>query len=109
MTKVTQLNTLDRVFYMRAILGLIAGVTAGFVIAPGTPQSNAIGIAIMIGAVFYIISYQIAKRIASSLPKTDRRKLATSGITPFIFLLLMFMIIVYTGLHEGLVSTALNK
>ena len=94
---------------MRAILGIIAGVTAGFVIAPGTPQSNAIGIAIMIGAVFYIISYQIAKRIAPSLPKSDRRKLATNGITPFIFLLLMFMIIVYTGLHEGLVSTALNK
>jgi NADH:ubiquinone oxidoreductase subunit 6 (subunit J) len=94
---------------MRAILGLIGGAMAGFVIAPGTPQSNAIGIAIMIGAVFYIISYQIAKRIAPSIPKSDRKKLATNGIVPFIFLLLMFMIVVYTGLHEGLVSTGINK
>ena len=96
------MDTLDRVFYMRAILGLIAGIIAGFVIAPGVNQNTAIGTALFIAIVFYIISYGVAKGIAGNIPKLQRRKLATNGIFPFIFLLLMFMIIVYTGLHQSI-------
>src|ERR671918_652225 len=44
--------------------------------------------------------YSLAKRIAKNIPKTERRKLATNGIFPFIFLLMMFMIVVYTGLYQ---------
>ena|ERR671923_1816912 len=102
MTQVTYLETLDRIFYMRAILGLIAGIISGIVIAPGTDQNTATGTAILIGMVFYIISYGIAKGIAKNIPQAMRRKLATNGIFPFIFLLLMFMIIVYTALHQKL-------
>ncbi|MGN6632819.1 MAG: hypothetical protein ACTHKP_11375 [Nitrososphaeraceae archaeon] len=87
---------------MRAIVGLIAGIITGFIIVPGTSQGNAIGIAVMIAIFFYIISYMIGKRLAVGVPRSDRRKLATNGIFPFIFLLLMFMIFVYTGLHQGL-------
>ncbi|MGC1134058.1 MAG: hypothetical protein WA941_14635 [Nitrososphaeraceae archaeon] len=32
---------LDRVYYTRALLGVIAGVTAGLVIIPGTDQGEA--------------------------------------------------------------------
>ncbi len=93
---------LDRVFYIRAILGLIAGVITGFVIAPGTSQGNAAATALLIGIIFYVISYEVAKRLAKNIPNVQRRKLVTNGIFPFIFLLLMFMIIVYTGLHENI-------
>ena len=102
MDRVLQLDQLDRVFYMRAILGLIAGIITGFSIAPGTSQGLAIGTAILIGLIFYIASYQIAKIIAKNIPRNDRRKLATNGIFPFIFMLIMFMIAIYTGLHQNM-------
>ena len=85
---------------MRAFVGLIAGVITGIVISPGTDQNVAGGTIIIIGIVFYIISYGVAKNIAKNIPQTMRRKLVTNGIFPFIFMLLMFMIIVYTGLHQ---------
>ena len=85
---------------MRAVLGLIAGIIAGIIIPPGTNQTAAAGTVILVGIIFYIVSYGVAKSIAKNIPQTMRRKLATNGIFPFIFLLLMFMIIVYTGLHQ---------
>jgi uncharacterized membrane protein len=85
---------------MRAILGLIAGIISGFIITPQTDQSSAVGTILLIAVIFYIISYTLAKRIAKDTPKTEKRKLATNGIFPFIFLLMMFMIVVYTGLYQ---------
>jgi protein-S-isoprenylcysteine O-methyltransferase Ste14 len=89
---------------MRAILGLVAGVIVGIAIGPGTDQANAVGIAFSIAIVFYIFSYATGKRVSGNIPKKERRKLATSGIFPFIFLLLMFMIITYTVLHQNIAS-----
>ena len=87
---------------MRAICGLIAGIITGFMITPHTEQSSAIGTIVLIAIIFYLISYTLAKRIAQNIPKTEKRKLATNGIFPFIFLLMMFMIIIYTGLYQFL-------
>jgi protein-S-isoprenylcysteine O-methyltransferase Ste14 len=98
------LQPLDRIFYTRAILGLIAGVIVGIAIGPGTEQASAVGIAFSIGIVFYILSYATGKRVSGNIPKKERRKVATSGIFPFIFLLLMFMIITYTVLHQNIAS-----
>ncbi|MGA7541928.1 MAG: hypothetical protein WBW34_02590 [Nitrososphaeraceae archaeon] len=98
------MQPLDRIFYTRAILGLIAGVIVGIAIGPGTEQTSAVGIAFSIGIVFYILSYATGKRVSGNIPKKERRKVATSGIFPFIFLLLMFMIITYTVLHQNIAS-----
>jgi protein-S-isoprenylcysteine O-methyltransferase Ste14 len=98
------LQPLDRVFYTRAILGMVAGVIVGLAIAPGADQASAVGIAFSISIVFYIISYATGKRVSGNIPKKERRKVATSGIFPFIFLLLMFMIITYTVLHQSIAS-----
>lgn len=98
------MQPLDRIFYTRAILGLIAGVIVGIAIGPGTEQASAVGIAFSIGIVFYILSYATGKRVSGNIPKKERRKVATSGIFPFIFLLLMFMIITYTVLHQNIAS-----
>jgi protein-S-isoprenylcysteine O-methyltransferase Ste14 len=89
---------------MRAILGLIAGVIVGIAIGPGTEQASAVGIAFSMAIVFYILSYATGKRVSGNIPKKERRKVATSGIFPFIFLLLMFMIITYTVLHQSIAS-----
>jgi protein-S-isoprenylcysteine O-methyltransferase Ste14 len=98
------LETLDRVFYVRAFTGLIAGVIVGLTIGPGTNQATAVGIALVISIIFYIISYAVAKRLSGNIPKKARRKVATNGIFPFIFLLLMFMIVTYTILHQNIAS-----
>ena len=74
------LDIFERLYYMRAL----AGVTA-----------------ILVGMVFYFASLAIGRRIAKYVPKDKRKKVATEGIMPFIFLLLAFMIIVYTALHQS--------
>lgn len=94
----------DKIYYMRAILGIIAGVSIAFSISPGTGQGTILGIIIIMSLLFYIISYWISKKILPNVPKTEKRKFVTNGIFPFIFLLLMFMIVAYTGLHQNLAT-----
>ena len=83
---------------------MIAGVIVGLVIGPGTNQAAAVGVALVISIIFYVISYAAAKRISGNIPRQERRKVATNGIFPFIFLLLMFMIVTYTILHQNIAS-----
>jgi membrane protein insertase Oxa1/YidC/SpoIIIJ len=99
-----KLDLFDRVYYMRAVLGVIGGIVAGLVIIPGSDQGAVIGIIILIGLFFYLISYAISRKIGRTVQKAQRKKLATNGIFPFIFLLVMFMIFVYTGIHQSLAS-----
>ena len=96
------MEVLDKVYYTRALLGVIVGVIAGLVMIPGTDQGEVIGITILNAIVFYLLSYYISRRIGLSIRRSHKRKLATDGIFPFIFLLLMFMILVYTMLHQEL-------
>ena len=96
--KLSRLEQLDRIYYMRAILGSIAGVILGVTLNPSN-RGSALEFIVLTGFILYIISYLAAKKIGTSVKSEEKRKLATSGIFPFIFLLLMFMILVYTGLH----------
>ena len=96
------MEVLDKVYYTRALLGVIAGVIAGLIIIPGTDQEEVMGIIILTAFVFYLLSYYISRRIGLTILKSHKRKLATDGIFPFIFLLLTFMILVYTVLHQEL-------
>lgn len=96
------MDVLDRVYYVRAIIGIAAGIVAGSIIPVGFGQEMSVGVAILIAIVFYFISFGVGKAIAKNIPREKRRKVATDGIIPFIFLLLTFMIIVYTALHQSL-------
>jgi hypothetical protein len=100
------LDIFERVYYMRAIVGVAGGILAGyilggFVIPVGFDQNTSVATTILIGIVFYSASLGIGRRIAKNVPKDKRRKIATEGIIPFIFLLLTFMIIIYTVLHQS--------
>jgi protein-S-isoprenylcysteine O-methyltransferase Ste14 len=96
-----RLNIFERLYYMRALAGVAAGIVAGIVIPPEFDQYTSIVTAILVGMVFYFASLAIGRRIAKNVPKDKRKKVATEGIMPFIFLLLTFMIIVYTALHQS--------
>ena len=85
---------------MRAFLGVIGGIILGFIFNPSN-SSSAIGIIFILGLIFYIISYVIAKKIGLRLKTEDRKKISTNGIFPFMFLLFMFMIVTYTGLYTA--------
>lgn len=101
------MDIFERVYYMRAIIGVVAGLVIGFVINSAVPfdpalqnQGMSVGIAFGMAILFYIVSYGIGKGIAKNVPKDKRRKIATEGIIPFIFLLIVFMVMVYTGFHQ---------
>ena len=96
------MDVLDRVYYIRAIAGIAAGIVAGAVIPVELDQTMSVLIAVLIAIVFYFGSFGVGKRIAKGVPREKRRKVATDGIIPFIFLLLTFMIIVYTALHQSI-------
>lgn len=98
------MDTFERVYYMRAIAGVVAGIVAGIVIPVEFDQNASVGIAILVAFVFYLVSFGVGKHIARNVPKDKRKKVATEGIIPFIFLLLTFMIIVYTALHQSILT-----
>lgn len=97
------MDTQDKIYYIRSILAAIAGCILGIIIKPHTLQSNAIGNTIVIGIVFYIISYIVAKKIAGNVPKDKRGKLITNGIFAFIFMLLTFMVMTYTAINQHII------
>lgn len=102
LTKKRNLDVFDRVYYMRAVIGAVAGIIAGFVIPIEFDQTTSVGIAIIIAIVFYFVSFGIGKSIAKNVPKDKKRKVALDGIIPFIFLLLTLMILVFTALHQSI-------
>jgi hypothetical protein len=100
------LDVFERVYYMRAMAGVAAGIIAGFLIPfePGVfNQELAVGTTIGIAFVTYFISVGVARSITKNVPKDKRKKIVLDGVIPFIFLLLAFMIIVYTALHQSVV------
>jgi hypothetical protein len=96
------LDIFEKVYYTRAVLGVIAGVIAGLIIPVEFDQVAAVGTVMLLAIVFYFISYGVGKSIAKNVPKEKRRKVATDGIVPFIFMLFAFMIMVYTALHQSI-------
>ena len=89
----------DRIYYIRAIIGAISGVILGLVLPYPTNNNLAGPLVFLIALIFFMISYIVSKKMIPRVKSDEKRKLVTNGIFPFIFLMFMFMIIVYTGLH----------
>ena len=54
----------DKIYYQRTIMAAIAGSILGLIIKPYSVQSNTLGLTILVGIIFYIVSYIIAKKIS---------------------------------------------
>jgi zinc transporter ZupT len=93
----------DKIYYLRIFFAIIAGSILGIIVKPNSDQSNTIGLTILIGIIFYAISQIIATRIAKNVPKDKKKKVITIAIFGFMFMLLTFMILIYTVINQNII------
>ncbi len=85
----------DQLFWLRIALAVIAGASATFIF--DTMEGEELrwtSIAYMI--IIFIVSVFIAKGMNLKLPKSDRKKLVTTGIGSYVFIYLFMWIFTYT-------------
>lgn len=91
---------LDKLFWLRIALAVIAGVAATFIFEPIEGEERrwaSIGFMIII----FIISIGIAKGMHLKLAKSDRKKIVTQALGSYIFLYLFMWIVSYTLVNVG--------
>ena len=86
---------LDKLFWLRIGLALLAGTAATFIFDSIEGEERRwTSIAFMI--IVFIVSIGIGKSMNLKLPKSDRKKLVTTGIGSYIFIYLFMWILTYT-------------
>lgn len=86
---------LDKLFWLRIGFAVIGGIIATFIFEPIEGEERRwTSIGFMIG--LFIITAFIGKGMKIQLPRSDRKKLVTTGIGSFIFIYLFMWIISYT-------------
>ena len=86
---------LDKLFWLRVSLAVIAGTAATFIFEPIEGEERrwaSIGFMIVV----FIISTIIGKGMRIQLPSSDRKKLVTTGIGSYVFIYLFIWILTYT-------------
>ena len=86
---------LDKLFWLRVVLAVTGGIAATFLfdsIEGEERRWTSIGFMIFI----FITSIVIAKSMNLAPPRSDRKKLITTGIGSFVFLYLFMWIVSYT-------------
>ena len=85
----------DQLFWLRITLAVIAGTSATFLFDSMEGEERRwTSIAFMI--FLFIISIMIAKSMRLQLPRSDRKKLVTTGIGSYVFIYLFMWIFTYT-------------
>ena len=98
---------LNKLFWMRVALAVIAGTAATFIFEDIEGEERrwaSIGFMIIV----FIVTIIIAKGMKIQLPSSDRKKIVTQAIGSYIFLYLFTWIVSYTLVHSGSVSTGIN-
>ena len=98
---------LNKLFWMRVILAVIAGTAATFIfedIEGEERRWSSIGFMIIV----FFGTIIVAKGMKMQLPSSDRKKLVTQGIGSYIFLYLFTWIVTFTLVNSGSVSSGIN-
>jgi len=86
---------IDKLFWLRIALAVMGGIAATFIFDSFEGEDRRwASIAFMI--IIFIVSVGIGKSMRLQLPRSDRKKLVTTGIGSFIFLYLFMWIVSYT-------------
>lgn len=91
---------LNRVFWMRVGLGILAGTISAILGNPlDVTQRIFMGFGIMI--VMFIVSYGVAKGFRVPLLPSDKRKLATTGYGSYFLMFIFSWILINTIVNSG--------
>ena len=98
---------LNKLFWMRIALALIAGTSATFIFEDIEGEERrwaSIGLMIVV----FFATVIIAKGMKMQLPSSDRKKIVTQAIGSYVFLYLFSWIVTYTLIHVGSSSSGIN-
>lgn len=98
---------LNKLFWLRVSLAIIAGIVATFIFEDIEGEERRwASIAFMV--IIFAGTIVIAKGMKMQLPSSDRKKIVTQGIGSYIFLYLFTWIVTYTLVHAGSASNGIN-
>ena len=98
--KIIRKKKLDFLFWFRVGLAALGGVLATVLLEPIEGEERrwaSIGMLI----VLFIVTIIIAKGMHLNLPRSDRKKLITTGIGSYVFIYLFVWILSYTFVHAS--------
>lgn len=96
-------NSLDKLFWIRVALGILAGtISAQLGNSVEIESRPFVGFGIMI--FLFIVSYGIARAMRIPLPPSDRKKLVMTGIGSYFFMFIFTWILVNTLMHPGAID-----
>ncbi len=98
---------LNKLFWMRVALALIAGTSATFIFEDIEGEDRrwaSIGFMIIL----FFVTIIIAKGMKMQLPSSDRKKVVTQAIGSYVFLYLFSWIVTHTLVHVGNTSSGIN-
>ena len=98
---------LAKLFWMRIVLGIIAGIATTFIFE-GIEGEERRWASIGFMIILFFGSIIVAKAMKMQLPSSDRKKIVTQGIGSYVFLYLFTWIVSYTLTHLGDASTGIN-
>jgi len=99
---------LNKLFWLRVGLAVIAGISATFLLEPIEGEERrwaSIGYMIIL----FIVTIFIAKGMRMQLPSSDRKKIVTQGIGSYIFLYLFMWILSYTIVNAAEVTSGITS
>ena len=98
---------LNKLFWMRVALAVIAGTSATFIfdgIEGEERRWSSIGFMIIV----FFGTIIVAKGMKMQLPSSDRKKIVTQAIGSYVFLYLFSWIVTYTLINAGSISSGIN-
>lgn len=99
---------LNKLFWLRVGLAVIAGTAATFIFEDIEGEERRwASIAFMI--ILFMATIVIAKMMRMQLPQPDRKKLVTQGIGSYVFIYLFMWIVSYTLVNMGSVSSGIGS
>lgn len=98
---------LNKLFWMRVVLAVIAGAVATFIFEDIEGEERRWA-SIVFMIIVFIGTIIVAKGMKMQLPSSDKKKIVTQAIGSYVFLYLFTWIVTYTLVHAGSVSSGIN-